>query len=186
MLGIVARHFPNDPRTQEELKRGVYRLSVLDEVQALLDIPVAPYFAQFDRIYPDAKFILTTRPTESWLASMETHFRFYVERRRDPFTDYVHACVYGALHFSSERFAYVKARHEDEVRRYFAERPEKLLVFDVFRGDSWPELCSFLGLPVPVEPYPHENLARVTPASVRRRSLAGRIAHRIGWQGGGR
>ena len=57
MLGIVARHFPNDPRTQEELKRGVYRLSVLDEAQALLDIPVAPYFAQFDRIYPDAKFI---------------------------------------------------------------------------------------------------------------------------------
>jgi sulfotransferase family protein len=168
------------------LKRGVYRLSVLDEVQALLDIPVAPYFAQFDRIYPDAKFILTTRPTESWLKSVETHFRLYVERRPDPFTDHVHACTYGALHFSRDRFEYVKARHEEDVRRHFAGRPGKLLVFDVFRGDSWPELCSFLGLPVPAEPYPHENPARVSPASVHRRSLAGRIAHRFGRRGGGR
>ena len=39
VLGIDAVHYPNDAATQEELKAGRYRLSVLDRVQALTDIP---------------------------------------------------------------------------------------------------------------------------------------------------
>jgi hypothetical protein len=167
-LGIVATHYPNDKATRDELRRGHYSLSILDHVQALLDIPVSPYYAQFDHIYPEAKFILTTRPLESWLRSMENHFSLYVEHMRDDFDDFVHACVYGALYFSSERFRYVKELHERNVRDYFSGRPEKLLVFDVSQGDSWPELCPFLDLPVPDSPFPHANLARSEPARRRR------------------
>jgi hypothetical protein len=167
-LGIVATHYPNDKATQDELRRGHYALSIVDQVQALLDIPVSPYYAQFDNIYPEAKFILTTRPMESWLRSMETHFSLYVEHMRDDFDDFVLACVYGVLHFSAERFSYVKELHERNVRDYFSGRPEKLLVFDVFQGDSWPELCPFLDLPVPDSPFPHANVALSEPARRRR------------------
>ena len=167
-LGIKAKHYPNDIITQNELKRGHYSLSVLKEMQALLDIPVSPYYAQFDHLYPEAKFILTTRPSESWLMSMENHFRLYVEHMRDDFDDYVLACVYGALHFSAERFSYVKELHENNVRDYFSDRPEKLLLFDVFRGDSWAELCQFLDRPVPDEVYPHKNMALESAAKPRR------------------
>jgi Sulfotransferase domain len=170
-LGIKAKHYPNDRQTQRELKAAHYSLSILKEVQALLDIPVAPYYAQFDHVYPEAKFILTTRPTESWLASMETHFRFYIENMRDDFDDYVLACVYGALHFTPDRFRYVKELHERNVRDYFADEPEKLLIFDVFHGDSWPELCRFLDCPVPGEPYPHKNVALTAAAKPKRRNL---------------
>lgn len=170
-LGIEAQHYPNDAVTQEELRHGRYVLSILAETRALLDIPVAPYYAQFDALYPEAKFILTTRPEESWLVSMENHFSLYVEQRRDAFDDFVHASVYGAVHFSSERFRYVKRLHEENVRTYFAGRPDKLLVFDVFAGHSWPELCRFLELPVPAEPYPHKNVALVAPAKPRRSPL---------------
>lgn len=170
-LGIEALHYPNDPVTQEELRHGNYVLSILGEVQALLDIPVAPYYAQFDALYPEAKFILTTRPEESWLVSVEKHFRLYVEQRHDAFDDYVHACVYGALHFSPDRFRHVKRLHEANVKSYFAARPGKLLVFDVFRGDGWPELCSFVGLPVPEGPYPHQNAALTAPAEPERGPL---------------
>jgi hypothetical protein len=170
-LGIKARHYPNDAATQEELRRGRYSLSILTETQALLDIPVSPYYAQFDALYPEARFILTTRPEDSWLESMENHFRLYVEQRHDAFDDFVHACVYGAVHFSPERFRYVKGLHEQNVRTYFSDRPDKLLVFDVFSGDSWPELCRFLELPVPDEPYPHKNPALTAPAKPRRSPL---------------
>jgi hypothetical protein len=177
-LGIVAQHYPNDPVTQDELRHGRYSLSILAETQALLDIPVAPYYAQFDVLYPDAKFILTTRPEDSWLVSMENHFRLYVEQRHDAFDDFVHACVYGAEHFSEERFRFVKRRHEENVRSYFSDRPGKLLVFDLFAGDSWPELCRFLELPVPDEPFPHKNVALTAPASPRRDGLLRRLLSR--------
>jgi hypothetical protein len=174
-LGIRAKHFPEDPTTQEELRRGQYRLSLLKEMQALIDIPVSPYYAQFDRLFPASKFILTTRPTDSWLPSMETHFKFWVEHRRDAYNDFVLACVYGALHFSADRFVYVKELHESNARRYFADRPDKLLVFDIFNGDGWPELCAFLGVPIPDAPYPHENKMLSAPAKAPSTSLLHRL-----------
>jgi Sulfotransferase domain len=91
ILGLDAQHFPDDPGTQEELKAGRYDLSILREKQALTDIPVAPFYAQFDALFPDSKFILTTRPTDSWLRSVENHFEMWVNQRRTPFDDFVHA-----------------------------------------------------------------------------------------------
>jgi Sulfotransferase domain len=174
-LGISAKHYPNDVRTQEELKRGHYSLSVLSEAQALLDIPISPYYSQFDHLYPQAKFILTTRSTDSWLISVEKHFQLYVENMRDDFDDYVIACVYGSLHFNAERFRFVKDLHETNVTTYFSDRPEKLLVFDVFRGDSWPELCAFLDYPIPKLAFPHENRALSDSAKQSRRKSMRRL-----------
>jgi Sulfotransferase domain len=180
-LGIEARHYPNDPLTQQELRAGRYALSVLDEVQALTDIPVSPFYPQLDRAFPGSRFILTTRETESWLASVENHFRMYVEHRRDAFDDFVLACAYGCLEFSAERFRDVKELHEDNVRRYFADRPGDLLVLDVAEAGTWEPLCNFLGVPVPDEPYPHTNPALQRPAfkPTRRARLRARLRRRL-------
>jgi Sulfotransferase domain len=163
-LGIKTKHFPDDEATQEELRWGRYELSIFREYQGLVDIPVAPFYAQFDRIYPSAKFVLTTRPTDAWLVSLERHFQFWIEPRRTSYDDFVLACTYGLQHFSAERLRYAKEQHEAGVRRHFAGRPEKLLVLNVFEGDGWKELGAFLGCPVPDEPYPRENPARTGPA----------------------
>lgn len=173
-LGIEARHYPNDGKTQEELKRGCYNLSLLQTVEALTDIPVSPFYAQLDTAFPGSKFILTTRSTDPWLVSVENHFRMYVDRRRDDFDDFVLACVYGSLHFDADRFRYVKDLHEENVRRYFTDRPDSLLIFDAFAGNSWESLCQFLGRAVPNEPFPHQNRALVAPVKTRkwRTSLA--------------
>jgi sulfotransferase family protein len=166
-LGFKTKHYPNDKATQDELRRGSYRLSLLNEVQALTDIPVSPYYAQFDRLYPGSRFILTTRATDAWLTSIENHFRLYVEQRRDDFDDFVCACVYGTLHFSADRFRYVKELHEANVRRYFADRAGDLLVLNIAEGDDWKVLCDFLETPIPSEPFPHENIKRSRPATRR-------------------
>ena len=135
-LGVETRHYPDDPLTQAELRAGSYELSVLNEVQALTDIAVAPYYRQLDRAFPGSRFILTTRETEAWLASVEKHFAMYVEHRRDAFDEFVLASVYGCVHFSAERFRDVKELHEANVRAYFADRPDDLLVLDVADADS--------------------------------------------------
>jgi len=183
-LGIDTQHFPHDPITADELMRGQYDLSILRKKQALTDITVAPYYPQFDQVFPGSKFILTTRPKETWLRSVENHFCMDVEHHRDEFVDFIHACVYGALHFNAARFAHVKDLHEANVQQFFHDRPDQLLVFDVFSGDSWEELCAYLDVPVPNHAFPHENVARTTPAPSSRqphtlwRGLGDRVKQR--------
>ena len=44
-------------------------------------------------------------------------------------------------------------KHSATVKAAFG--PDRLLVFQA--RDGWAPLCSFLGLPVPKDPYPHIN-----------------------------
>jgi Sulfotransferase domain len=180
MLGIEAVHYPNDVRTQRQLKEGQYSLSLLERVQAVTDIPVSPFYAQFDAVFPKSKFILTTRSTEEWLHSVERHFQMYVDHQRDTFDDFVLACVYGTLRFDAGRFRYVKEVHEENVRRYFSNKPRQLLIVNFLEADSWEPLCAFLDLPVPDEPFPHRNKALLAPA--RRRRLRTAVARRFRWR----
>jgi hypothetical protein len=75
----------------------------------------------------------------------------------------------------------VKELHEDNCRRYFAERPGKLLVLDLLEAkDGWVNICNFLGCQVPNEAFPHENRKRLRPAKpLQRESLLRRVMRRI-------
>lgn len=167
ILGIRSVHFPHDAATFTELQRCEYRLTVLEEYQGVTDTPVAPFFVQLDRAWPDSKFILTVRDKASWLRSAERHWSGTREGcpATDPdfraFVDFINACVYGCTHFDTERFSYVYDRHERHVAEYFADRPDDLLVLDICSGSQgWTELCGFLGVPVPDNaPFPHEYRA---------------------------
>jgi hypothetical protein len=44
-------------------------------------------------------------------------------------------------------------RHNEEVRRTVP--PDRLI--DWRPGDGWEPICSALGVPVPADPFPHEN-----------------------------
>jgi hypothetical protein len=158
ILGIKTIHFPNDQATYNELRKGTYRLSILERYQGVTDIPVVPYYAQLDKIYPGSKFILTVREIGSWLESIESHWRLWVERPpRKEFTDFVVACVYGTLGFNEDRFRYVYDTYFRNVCGYFANRPRDFLVMNIVDGDSWEKLCPFLGLPIPDVPFPYLN-----------------------------
>jgi hypothetical protein len=173
LLGIRSIHFPHDPQTFEELARGEYRLSVLNEYQGATDTPVAPFFAQLDKAWPGSKFILTVRDRDSWLRSAEAHWRGLMVGRRlkDPqfgaYVDFISAAVYGCIYFNAERFRYAYEVHERLVREYFSNRPDDLLVLDIFRGEGMPELCEFLGLPLPEDSrFPHVNRGDKWPRMV--------------------
>jgi hypothetical protein len=47
-------------------------------------------------------------------------------------------------------------RHNREVLDHFGGRSD-FLVMQLEKGDGWPQLCSFLGKPIPEGEFPHLN-----------------------------
>jgi Sulfotransferase domain len=74
-----------------------------------------------------------------------------------PFTNKVHTALYGRPDFDADVFLARYRRHNQEVLAYFKNRPQDLLVMDMSAGAGWPELCGFLGLPIPAIDYPKAN-----------------------------
>jgi hypothetical protein len=167
-LGYRTVHWASDSLTFRELVAGKYRLSILENHEAILDTPIPALYPQFDAVYPGSKFILTVRQVDSWIDSMRRHRELQESREqaRDDrvvsmtFRHFSRLVTYGVIDFNEERYRYVYNSHLREVERYFRERPEDLLVLDVCAGQGWEKLCSFLGKPLPTGAFPASNGAR--------------------------
>jgi hypothetical protein len=162
LLGVPALHYPHDEQTLRELRAGQYRLSVLKEFQAVTDISVAPFYAQLDHAFPGSKFVLTVREKQAWLRSCEVHWRLLMQWWENfpefkSFHEFASACAYGVVEYSRERFSFVYDTHVANVRSYFSDRLDDLLVMDICAGEGWEKLCPFLGLDQPGAPFPHAN-----------------------------
>jgi hypothetical protein len=119
---------------------------------AFRDWPWALLYEAFDRRFADARFILTVRDRDAWISSLARH-----AERVGP-TD-ARRLVYGTTDVAGNEARHLDRyeAHNEAVRAYFADRPDKLLVFDAAAGDGWDELGRFLGVDVPDDrPYPHE------------------------------
>lgn len=147
--------------TPEALHAGALRL--LSQFDAFADNPWPLYFREIDTMFPDAKFILTTRDPDEWYASVCKHFGDNSSNMR--------SLVYGEASPIGNRTAYVDRllAHQEAVRRHFADRtPNDLLEFDVVAGHGWAELCTFLDQPTPRREFPKLNTSamRVTSKKV--------------------
>jgi hypothetical protein len=129
-----------------------------ERFDAFQDNPWPMLYRELAAWYPDGKFVLTVRETESWLASMVTFFG----DRDSP----MRAWIYGVGMPRGNEAVYRERyeRHNREVRAFFADRPDQLLVLDFAAGDGWEQLCGFLGEPIPDRPFP-----RVKPSRPRRK-----------------
>jgi hypothetical protein len=166
VLGIDTVHYPIDEDSFRAMASGKLDFALLQGFDGLTDITVSPYYAQLDRMYPDAKFILTVRDEEAWLRSCYNHWsgrdafaapdtpasEIHMKVRR-----FLRAAVYGTYDFEPERFRYVYRKHVDDVRRYFADKPGRLLELDIAAGEGWEKLSPFLGRPIPDQPFPHKG-----------------------------
>lgn len=120
---------------------------------AFNDNPWPILFRELDAACPDAKFILTLRAPDRWIASVVRHFGDNPgEMAR---------WIYGVDQpkGNEARYLEVYAAHNAAVRAHFATRPGKLLEIDFSQGADWAELCAFLGRPIPALPFPHDNPA---------------------------
>jgi hypothetical protein len=160
MLGFRVAHYPDDEITLKELRAGKYNFSLLKDFDGITDITVAPYYAQLDKLFPDSKFILTIRDKESWLRSVEAHFGKPVFEGTPSNENTMllrrqfRVAVYGTYSFNRERFSHVYDLHYKNVTDYFKNRPESLLIINIYKGDGWEKLCPFLNLPILNKAFP--------------------------------
>ena len=127
-----------------------------------VDWPTAGFFRELHVAYPSAKFILTKRSPESWVASFsETIYKLLGGKEHAP--KEMHAWLdMGAGVIAKTGFpegldhgALTKAfnAHNDAVKT--AIPAKQLLVYEV--KDGWEPLCAFLEVPVPAEAFPRTN-----------------------------
>ena len=161
MLGFDSAHWLDGKWAvailREMRERG--RSETLERHYALCDLPIAILFRELDRAYPGSKFILTVRDEVDWLVSTRDHWSY--ERntfRKDwdrwPAANFIHRATYGQTHFDAETMLSRYRRHNAEVREYFRNRPNDLLIMDMTRGAGWKELCPFVEREIPSESYP--------------------------------
>ena len=142
--------------------------------EAATDTPVACRFRQLDGRYPDAKFILTVREANDWIASCRRHWSQPDWRERQPPTSQAqyrtlleYTFARGRLGldfvFNEATFREVYTAHNTAVLRWFDGRIADhdvdlrgdLLVFDVNQG--WEPFCWFLERSCLKRPFPHLN-----------------------------
>jgi hypothetical protein len=142
------------------------RSKTLERFYAACDLPIPLLYRQLDRAYPGSKFVLTVRAEAEWLRSVERLWdaRYNATRWEWdvwPISNRLHQTLYGRTDFDATTMLERYRRHNAEVRDYFRGRPEDLLVLDMSAGAGWPELCGFLGSPVPLVPYPREYATKL-------------------------
>jgi hypothetical protein len=127
-----------------------------------VDWPTAAFFRELYAAYPNAKFVLTVRSPESWVASFsQTIYPFLmgdvnVRAEMRPWSEMVSSVVAKTgfppgLDEVGLRQAF--EAHNAAVKATIPSR--QLLVYQVKEG--WAPLCDFLGVPVPAEPFPRSN-----------------------------
>lgn len=171
-LGIQTVHYPHDAATMKSLMSGDYQLALLDRFDGVVDITVAPFYAELDRTWPGSRFVLTLREKSGWMKSISRHWPKMQEWARespqfDRFTRFISERTYGCWEFDPQRLADAYDQHTADVRRYFRDRPDCLLEMDICSGEGWEKLCPFLDLSIPQVPFPHSNSSRTKESGTR-------------------
>jgi hypothetical protein len=105
---------------------------------------------EMHQLWPNAKFILTTRDADPWLQSMKDAF--------GSVTDPVRRFIYdGDILGNEASYLARKRQHEEDVHEYFASYPGTFLRMNVVKGDGYDVLCDFLNKPTPADSFPHEG-----------------------------
>jgi predicted Zn-dependent protease len=137
---------------------------------AFTDSPICVRFEQLYELFPNAKFVYTTRAIESWERSITDHFfrfnRFAdfeeakaaIEKPEALPQGRAHAAVLRSLYFRHTGFADAFRVYDRCVREFFSDKPtHRFLELDLFAGQGWPQLCSFLGCEPRSKPFPWVN-----------------------------
>jgi hypothetical protein len=127
----------------------------LKKYEFLNDMPIQTRYKQYDSKYSNSKFILTIRDEESWLKSVQKQF---LKHRRPKnsllYNNWVEQ--FGFFGSNKEKLLQRYRSHNFEVKEYFKQRND-FLIMDIFSGDKWEKLCSFLNLRIPEVDFPHLN-----------------------------
>ena len=151
---VTGPNHTKDPNIAEKVHELADEL--VQQYDAFQDNPWPILYREMDQKYPGSKFIMTIRSSDSWLSSQVRDFAY----TETPMRQWIYGkgCPKGNEALYVERFE----RHNREVLEYFENRQDDFLLMDLPQGHGWPELCGFLGVDIPSEPFPHANKASVS------------------------
>ncbi len=167
MLGLGPCHHMrtliNDPAQSAAWSKSIFTNHMdwdvlLDGFAASIDWPSAHYWPRLMRDFPEAKALLTMRDSESWWRSFErTILPTIMDSPGDEVTT-AGKLLIGPLVFREQPMTkeHCIAVYEENIARVKAEVPsDRLHIHEV--GDGWDDLCAFLSVSVPDQPFPHKN-----------------------------
>lgn len=163
ILGFSAMHLSN------HATNDLFSDDDLFLFDAFADLPLCEHFEQYYYMLPNAKFVYTNRPYESWKRSFLVEVNASSE---DAYENMKERLTRGRGALWGNRLAYKTIgvlgnsatlkdaydNYDRRVRNFFADKPaERFMEFNLALGHGWPELAAFTGRPVPSVPYPHKN-----------------------------
>jgi Sulfotransferase domain len=136
-----------------------FRLPTFEMFDAFTDNPYFRIWREIYAMYPEARYILTTREEPEWISSCVKFFR---DRRIRPMRLWMFGAHADPSKDDESRQAWLDAyrAHNRAVREFFATRPAQFLEFDPTREPGWDRLCAFLGAPIPAQSWPHANAGK--------------------------
>ncbi len=145
----------NTTRPLIPILKGEYDkvLRMIRAYDAVEDTPWYMIYKELDERIPGSKFILTVREKESWYRSVSRQ----IGTLRNANHEWIYGRGKGLPKDDKANTIKVYTRHNNEVIRYFKDRPGDLLVMDITKGESWKKLCSFLERDIPDKPFPVAN-----------------------------
>lgn len=166
VIGVYGRNQTLAQLRETYVEQGIALARQHDAVE---DMPWPLIFRELDAAFPGSRFVLTLRDTDRWYRSIAGHFG------ANPY--HIQQLTYGedapAPVGHEQRYRQVYEAHNTAVRKYFAGRPQDLLVMELEKGDGWAKLGEFLGVPVPEGPFVRTN------TSGQRSSLLERVRKKL-------
>jgi hypothetical protein len=153
--------------TVREVLLGNYEavFKLVEEYDAFGDWPWPLIYPQLTRRFPEAKFILTLRESETaWLNSAIRHaYSAWESGNLEEHLEFIDSVIGADVVRSQDRFQHHYRTHAWAVRHFFenaSQEQNRLLVMNWGnKSHDWDMLTEFLGKPAPSSdiPFPHEN-----------------------------
>lgn len=136
-----------------------YILETLKCWDAVQDMPWPLLYKNLFELYPNSKFILTSRKTDEWIKSVVQYFASI----RIPLHQKIYdvPCAEGY----EKRYMEVYNKHNKEVIEFFKDK-ENFIIMEQNENFNYETLCQFLNVSeIPQEPFPHarNNKKRTLP-----------------------
>lgn len=126
--------------------------TVIADYDAFQDNPWPVIWQHLVAQYPDARYILTVRDSDAWIASACRYFG----KQTTPMRRLIYGADAGSPIGFEARYKQRYEAHNHAVREYFSGK-ENFLELNVAQVDAWPRLCEFLQQPLINAEFPHAN-----------------------------
>lgn len=111
-------------------------LARVENLDCAGDTPIPSMARQLKSHYPEAKFVLTTRPKDKWLSSMEWMLKHgAVLWSYGKSVDAYHRNFYGTAKFDRRILGEFYSRYHAETIELFRDEPHRLLLIDIEKKD---------------------------------------------------